>query len=79
MGDEMVEAGGGAAMLMTTRLEFASPAAAAGFDLPDQLDPWKEGRARKAQERLEAQRRVDAVYQVRELPKRDATRQHTSF
>lgn len=56
--------GGGRWSALT--VELASPAAAAGIELPDQLDPWKDGRARKARERVIAQQRVDAVYQVRE-------------
>lgn len=53
-------------------VELAGPARAGG--LPDQLDPWKEGRARKAQERLLAQQRVDAIYQVRARSPRRCTR-----
>jgi hypothetical protein len=53
---------------LTLALELASPAAAAGLELPDQLDPWKEGRARKVQERIAAQRQIEQVYQVREHP-----------
>jgi len=44
------------------RMELAAPAAA--VELPDQIDPWKEGRARKAKERAVAQQRVDLVFKL---------------
>jgi len=53
-----------AAVTLAAPADLAPLARAVGVDLevPAALDPWKEGRARKARERAEAQARVDATF-----------------
>ena len=53
-----------AAVTLAPPADLAPPARAVGVEIevPAALDPWKEGRARKARERAEAQARVDATF-----------------